>query len=92
MGFVPHDGPYPLRCPDGRTVHLDVAFPAVRFAIECDGVAFHADADAVRIDRRRWRQIQAAGWTITWVTRADLLRAPEEIVAEVRAAHARCGA
>lgn len=86
-GFVPHDGPYPLRCPDGRTVHLDVAFPDLRFAIECDGVAFHRDADAVRIDRLRWRQIQAAGWTITWVTRADLLRAPEEILAVVRDAH-----
>ena len=90
-GFVPHDGPYPLRCPDGRTVHLDVAFPGLRFAIECDGVAFHRDAEAVRIDRLRWRQIQAAGWTITWVTRADLLRAPEEILAVVRDAHRGAG-
>lgn len=87
-GFTPHPGPFPVRCPDGRTVHLDVAFPDVRFALECDGVAFHADARSVQRDRRRWRQIQAAGWRIVWVTRADLLGDPDEIVGHVRDAHA----
>lgn len=86
-GFVPHDGPYPVRCPDGRIVHLDVAFPAVRFGIECDGRGFHSDPKAFEVDRTRWRQLRLAGWTITWVTRRSLDTAPAAIIAEVAAAH-----
>lgn len=86
-GFLPHEGPFPLRCPDGRTVHLDVAFPQVCFALECDGVAYHSDAASVQTDRRRWRQIRSAGWQLSWVTRADLRDRPDDVIAEVREAH-----
>lgn len=90
-GRPPHHGPYPVRCPDGRTVHLDIAWPAATFAIECDGYAFHSDPRAFERDRRRWQQVQEVGWTITWVTRQRLDTDLAGILAEVDAAHVRAG-
>jgi hypothetical protein len=91
-GFPPHEGPFPVRHRDRRAIHLDVAFPAIRFAIECDGFGYHRSRSDFERDRRRWRTAMAAGWELTWVTRPRLLKEPEGIVAEVRAAHERAWA
>lgn len=88
-GFHPHDGPFPVHCPDGRVVHVDVAFPAVRLAVECDGIGYHSDPASFETDRVRWQQLTAAGWQVVWVTRVALRDRPLDLVAQVRAAHVR---
>jgi hypothetical protein len=91
-GFTPHDGPYRVDHPGRHPIHLDVAFPDIGFAIECDGFGYHRDRADFERDRQRWRTAQAAGWELTWVTRARLLDDPDGIVAEVRDAHERARA
>lgn len=74
---------HPVPCPDGRTRHLDLAFPEARVGIECDGRAHHTGADAFERDRERWRQLQAAGWLLTWVTWRQVQDRPGHVVREV---------
>ena len=50
---------------------VDLAWPALRFAVEYDG-QWHADRDQLTRDRRRLRELTAAGWQIYHVTRDDL--------------------
>lgn len=42
-------------------VFVDFANPVAKVAIECDGAAYHLDADK---DRRRDERLQALGWTV----------------------------
>ena len=50
---------------------VDLAWPALRFAVEYDG-QWHADRDQLARDRRRLRELTAAGWQVYHVTRDDL--------------------
>ncbi len=74
---------------DGLRVIIDVAFPAVRFAIEVDGWAFHVDPERFVRDRIRKRALVADGWTVVEVTWDDLLRRPDEVIGQVRRTLAR---
>ncbi|HEY2221193.1 type IV toxin-antitoxin system AbiEi family antitoxin domain-containing protein [Actinomycetospora sp.] len=76
----------------GREAILDVAFPAVRFAIEVDGWAFHSERDRFVRDRSRKRALVADGWTVVEVTWDDLVNRPGEVLDEVRRTLARLGA
>jgi hypothetical protein len=70
---------------DGYFVaRLDLAWPALRFAIEYDG-QWHADRDQLTRDRRRLRELTALGWQIYHVTRDDL-RNLDKLLADVAAA------
>jgi very-short-patch-repair endonuclease len=68
---------------------IDVAFPAVKVAIEVDGWAWHVDADRFRNDRRKGNALVRAGWTLLRFTWHDLTERPAECLAEVRAALTR---
>lgn len=85
-GFEPSAGPFPIHTPGGR-LWLDVAFPAIWFAIECDGYGFHRDRRSFERDRERWRLARAAGWTLTWVTRRRLREDLDGLLAEIAEAH-----
>ena len=65
---------------------IDVAFVAVRIAVEVDGWAWHADVDRFRADRRKGNALLGAGWTVLRFTWHDLDRRPAACVAEIRAA------
>lgn len=70
---------------DGYFVaRLDLAWPALRFAIEYDG-QWHADRDQLTRDRRRLRELTAMGWQIYHVTRDDLSDL-DRLVADIAAA------
>jgi len=59
---------HPVRL-DDRTVYIDVAFPAVRLAIEVDGRLHEDRADVFERDRQRQNDLVLAGWTVlrfTW--------------------------
>ncbi len=53
-------------------------------AVEYDGL-WHAEDKQFAKDRRRLNKLRAAGWTVVFVTAADLLR-PEELIAQIAAA------
>ncbi|OZC89112.1 hypothetical protein CH254_11030 [Rhodococcus sp. 06-412-2C] len=62
---------------------IDVAFPAVRLAIEIDGWAFHSDATAFQSDRHRQNEL-SRDWTVLRYTWADLVDRPESVLAQIR--------
>ncbi|RZU32832.1 hypothetical protein [Blastococcus saxobsidens] len=70
---------------DGRFVaQIDLGWPEQRVALEYDGV-WHGEAQQVGKDRQRLNRLTAAGWTVIFVTAADL-HDPVALVARVRAA------
>ena len=73
-----------VRESSGRFVaRVDLAVPELRIAIEYDG-AWHGDPGQLGRDRRRLNALTAAGWTVLFVTAADM-RDPAALVARVRA-------
>lgn len=50
---------------------VDLAWPTRRFAVEYDG-QWHADRDQLTRNRRRLRELTAAGWQVYHLTRDDL--------------------
>ena len=70
---------------DGRFVaRADFAWPELRIALEYEG-AWHGAPRQVGKDRRRLHALTAAGWTVVFVTAADLAD-PVLLVARVGAA------
>ncbi|MFI7212365.1 endonuclease domain-containing protein [Micromonospora maritima] len=72
----------------GRFVaRVDLAWPALRLAIEYDG-DHHRERAHFRRDVARLDALRAAGWVVLRFTADDVLRRPEAIVALVRQARA----
>ena len=67
---------------------VDIAFPALRLAIEVDGMAHHVDVERFRGDRRRQNRLVLLGWTVLRFTWADLSERPDDVVNAVRRAAA----
>jgi len=62
-----------LKIVDGDfTAYLDLAWPHVRFAMECDSLAHHFSRAAQDWDRRRRRRLKALGWEVAEWTYADV--------------------
>jgi very-short-patch-repair endonuclease len=81
IGTIPQ---FTVRTAEGRFVaRVDLALPELKLAIEYDG-AWHGEALQLSKDRRRMNALTAAGWTVLYVTAADM-RDPVALVAKVRA-------
>ncbi len=65
---------------------IDVAFPALRVAVEVDGWAWHMDVDRFRTDRYKGNALVRAGWDVLRFTWHDLSNRPEYVVGEIRVA------
>ena len=61
---------------------VDLAYPDRRIAIEYDG-AWHGEKGQLSKDRRRHNRLVAAGWTVLYVTAADM-HDPEGLVTRIR--------
>jgi hypothetical protein len=59
------------------TYRLDLAYPKAKVAIEYDGEEFHSSEEDKEKDRRRRAWLEAHGWTVIVVTRADFSRDSE---------------
>lgn len=69
----------------GRFVaQVDFAWPDRKVAVEYDGL-WHADDKQFAKDRRRLNRLREAGWTVVFVTAADL-HDPERVAAMIRRA------
>jgi very-short-patch-repair endonuclease len=60
------------RLPDGRTVRIDLAVPAVKWGVELDVHPEHHTMDGAARDARRLRQVHMVGWQVERVTELDL--------------------
>lgn len=74
---------HPVPC-DGITYLLDLAWPRVLVAVECDGFRFHRTPEQLEWDDRRRTELSRRGWLVHHVTWRQYRRAPDELVAEVR--------
>lgn len=70
----------------GRFVaEVDLAYPALRIAIELDG-AVHLQPEVRELDLRKQNDLVLAGWTVLRFTYDRFRSHPERVVAEIRAA------
>jgi hypothetical protein len=67
-----------------RIARADFAWPELKIALEYDGL-WHADPQQFAKDRRRLNRLREAGWTVVFVTAADMHR-PDELIARIAAA------
>ena len=75
---------------DGRWLaRVDLAFPALRIAVEVDGQRWHLRADRWVADVERHTRLEAAGWTVLRYTAARVLADPDGVAAEIAAVVAR---
>jgi very-short-patch-repair endonuclease len=63
---------------------VDFGWPEAKVAVEYEGL-WHGAVQQVARDRRRLNALRAAGWTVVFVTAADL-RDPVRLVAQLAAA------
>jgi very-short-patch-repair endonuclease len=69
----------------GAVAYLDLAFPAVKLAIEIDGYVAHNKPAQFRRDRTRQNTLVAElGWTVLRYTPYDIATRPDAIVAEIQ--------
>jgi very-short-patch-repair endonuclease len=68
---------------------VDLAFPAIKLAIELDGRAWHVDRDRFQHDRTRQNRLVAAGWTVLRFTWEDVAHRLDTVLADISAAVAR---
>lgn len=69
---------------DGRRLvaRVDLAYPALKIAIEYEGDGHRTDKRQWRRDIQRQRELEDRGWTVIRLTQLDL-SAPESIVARI---------
>jgi very-short-patch-repair endonuclease len=73
---------------NGRTMRIDLAYPAPRIAIEFDGWTYHSSRHAFDNDRARANELEVLGWTVLRFTTKSSDRV---VVQTVRAALVRAG-
>lgn len=88
---APHPEPYKLPCPDGRTIHLDIAWPPWRVGLEVMGLSAHG-LQTSRTDQIRHNQATAGEWTILYVGWERWRRERDKVLDELRTVLAARGA
>lgn len=68
---------FQVRDGDGFVAHLDLAWPDIRWWVECDGLSSHSGKAAHEWDRRRRRRLKRLGWDGVEITYDDVTRRPE---------------
>ncbi|HZA78988.1 MAG TPA: type IV toxin-antitoxin system AbiEi family antitoxin domain-containing protein [Acidimicrobiales bacterium] len=73
---------------DGDFVaQLDLAWPTIKWAVECDSLAHHSGKRAHEWDRQRRRHLKRLGWDIVEVTYDDITLRRDETGRELLALH-----
>ncbi|MHA6792844.1 hypothetical protein ACVGVM_04885 [Pseudonocardia bannensis] len=84
LGFPIPEVNWSIRGVDGREIYrVDLAWPALRIAVEYNGYSAHAERTAD--DEARVRDLRKRGW-IVLVVEADDLRSPARVELELHAA------
>lgn len=74
---------------NGHTHYIDVAFPALRVAIELDGFEHHSTRPQFESDRKRQNRLVLNGWTILRFTWRMLTEHPDQVLDQITSAVAR---
>ncbi|SOC49146.1 Protein of unknown function [Blastococcus aggregatus] len=77
---------YGIELPGG-VLHVDLAWPEVRLAVEFDGAAFHSGRDDWQRDLRRDAALAALGWVVLRFSYADVSERPARCVAQIAATY-----
>lgn len=59
---------HPVRLPNGRTARIDIAWPSVKWGIECHSRRYHFGPARAAADHDRDHQLAMAGWHLTYLT------------------------
>ena len=59
---------HPVRLPNGRTARIDIAWPEVKWGIECHSRRYHFGPARAHDDHDRDHQMAMAGWHLTYLT------------------------
>ena len=78
--------PTPLVNAKRHGYELDFLWPAERLVVEVDGLRFHSDLRAQRVDRRRDAELVALGYSVMRFTWDRLTRQASAVVAQLAAA------
>lgn len=76
---------YSIETKTKRTRRLDLAYPDLRLAIECEGYEHHSDRVAWSKDLARRNELMELGWRPIHVTTHDLDEDPQRFLSLVRA-------
>jgi very-short-patch-repair endonuclease len=72
-GLVGWVAQHRVRDAEGHVRSVDVAFVALRLAVELDGWAWHSDPGRFRADRQAWNRLERQGWHVLHVTADDVM-------------------
>lgn len=89
---VPVEPQERLVLPNGRSIRIDVAVPALRWAVEVDVHPDHLSLEGTTGDKQRDRQLHLVDWEVERVTALELLDLPailDELVELYRARASR---
>lgn len=79
----PFPEPYPVVV-DGRVVaRIDIAWPAWKVGVECDGFRYHSERAQLERDTARQNLLVAHGWRLCRVTWRQVEREPESVTASI---------
>ncbi len=59
---------HPVRLPNGQAARIDIAWPSVKWGIECHSRKYHFGASNTAADHDRDHQLAMAGWQVTYLT------------------------
>lgn len=88
LAGLPEPVVHPLVVVDGLELHPDLGYPQLKVAVEYEGRG-HLDPKRWAKDILRYEMLEAAGWIVVRITKADLARDGESVVRRVSAALAR---
>lgn len=69
---------------DDFSAYLDMAWPPIRWAVECDSLAWHGGKRPHEWDRYRRRRIKERGWDLVEVTYDDVTKRRHETGQQLR--------
>lgn len=85
-GLPPPQRQHEIRLAAGR-LHVDLAWPEVKLAVEFDGAAYHSGRDDWQRDLRRDAALVTLGWVVLRFSYADISERPARCVAQIAAAY-----
>ncbi len=83
------DAAVELRAGEDRHYRLDIAWAAIRFAVEVDGYVWHFSPEHMQGDLDRRNHLQQAGWTLLVFTWRDLVTESERVERQIIDTHRR---
>lgn len=89
-GLLPSSAPVPVTVSDGRTIHVDIAFPAAKVAVECLGFIAHSTRAQLNSDALRENALALVDeWLVLRLTVDRYRHDWDGFVAELKAALAK---